>query len=367
MGYDYYLGGGIIVRPPVPADRLAGTPFVVRTDDTEIPNEEEPFVVTTVDGSDFSTIESACPDGLSTCGPLGATADDVAQTLNKLVELIGPGHTYSDSLHLDGSENVGDQMRIRLVRRPVDDGPDHWTAVTEQAELVYPDDYAIPDGPAVTFNPARLRAWLAERLDNGNARAYELGINPDAMFDPDEDSAAFLAIVALEDLMNNKAPEDVWKAADGVNAMVIETVACDGPERDGGAVLRVDVGGERLVSPFLDAGDLVHIDRAVLETNTVPQDEIAAQALTVMATEINDMVEQHRRAVATAAAQHTVWNLGPLAGQLGPQDIETALRTLAEIVVERKGQLAYYPPSNDLVASREAVANRLAGFLIAEG
>lgn len=225
-----------------------------------------------------------------------------------------------------------------------------------------PANYAIPDGPAVTFDPDKLRAWLAERGDEGTARAYELGTNPDATFHPDEHSPAFLTITVLDELMSNHAPADVWKTADGVEAQVVETVACEGTEADGGAVLCVDVGGLRLMSRFLTANDLVNFPLEYGKPTTVPHDEIAVQALMVMVNEINYMVEQHHTVRATDAAAHTVWNLGPLAGQLGAGDIETALEALAQIATFGRG-VVY---EGTLTDRQWAVAERLRGFLADE-
>ena len=164
---DFHIGGEIEIRPPVPAGKLAGSKFLP---DTAKEQDSEVFVI--IDGAHRSIIVPTDPEGIT--GYPDSVIDDVAA----LITLIGDGHTYHGALRIEdpaGLANGNPPSRVRIVN-----GGDGWVVAREQSEYIYPADYTIPNGPAVTFDRDAATAWLTETVLVGGVetvRAHEFGID----------------------------------------------------------------------------------------------------------------------------------------------------------------------------------------------
>lgn len=315
MNDAFYIGGQIEIRPAVPAATLAGSRYL--TDDGD---DTESEVIVIVEDGDHSSIVPSAADSETT------DPDSILGDVQSLLDLLGADYTYRGELHIY-SPASDPPSRVRVVA----DG-ERRTAVQEGAEVVYPADYTVPPGPAVLFDPAAARAWLAEPAFEDISRGQvEYNVDTDGVFDPVEDSPADWVERMLRDLAGDQpAAPQVWRTAPGIAIEVVETV---GAERyaDGGAVLVVEVGGLRAASRWLACKDLA---RAEYEDGVPsrPQLDAAVEALDFAATTINALVEQHRTVrAAEAATRATLCTIPSLTAQLSLAEVECALRTLAEV------------------------------------
>lgn len=85
----------------------------------------------------------------------------------------------------------------------------------------------------------------------------------------------------------------MWRTAAGVDVEVIETCDVEG-EVDGGAVLVADVGGLRLASQRLDAGELARHEYDRDNAGSKTQLDAAIEALARAAEVLNAVVDGHR-------------------------------------------------------------------------
>lgn len=340
----YYIGSDIEIHPPVPAEKVAGTRYAAGgMDDTDSE------VIVIVDDGDHSTIVPTSGERESTRP--GSIVGDV----QGLVDLLGPGYTYSGELRIDDPTGQP-PSRVRLV----EDG-DRCKAVQEEAEYVYPSDYAIPPGPAVAFDGDTAKAWLSDVLAGGVVRAGEYNIDPDGMYDPDHQSPAEWLERLLSDLSAAEpAAPHVWRCAAGVGLEVIQATGVDVDEANGGAVLVVVVGGLRLASHRFTARELATGDTDEDGEPTVPQIDAAIEALASAARVVNHVVERHRAVrAADVAARTTLCVVPSLASQLSLADAECALRTLADLW---DGD----DPHDVLSTRQREVADRVAALAAAE-
>jgi hypothetical protein len=170
---EYYIGdqAEIHIRPPVPAGALTGSGF---TADDAFAHGRQVFVI----DSDSHSCSLIVP---SHTVRWTTSSDDIVRDVQALVDLLGGGYTYSGEL--DIVDPGGDSpSRVRVVQ---DSGP--WKAVEEAAQYVFPADYAIPDGPAVVFDPDYARERLTGIVNDPAGpfvRASVYHIDPGAMFDP---------------------------------------------------------------------------------------------------------------------------------------------------------------------------------------
>jgi hypothetical protein len=307
---DFYIGGEIEIRPPIPAGKLAGSKFLP---DTAKAQDSEVFVI--IDGDHRSIIVPTDHEGMT--GYPDSVIDDVAA----LITLIGDGHTYHGALRIEdpaGPANGSPPSRVRIVN-----GGDGWGVAREQSEYVYPADYTIPDGPAVAFDRDAATAWLTETVLVGGVemvRADEFGIEPQGMYRPhhDDSPAGWLERLLAELTHTTPAAPHVWRCAPGVDVEIVE------------------VGRMRLASRWLDDGDLATYEEDGPHQPTVTQIDAAVEALESAARIVNDMVERHRLAMATAVAATNPFQRGLLA-LFPPADVETALLTLADLWINTSG------------------------------
>jgi hypothetical protein len=145
-------------------------------------------------------------------------------------------------------------------------------------------------GPAVCFDPAALRSWLAEPTGDEGTRADELGI--DEFFS----QAHGYLLSGLDDLLAALADDDeqtVWRLQPGVEQVAF-LCTFDG-ETDDGALIVVDLaGGLRLASLHQDHRDFASLDSHGTDT--------AVEALTNLALEANRIVVAYQ--TTTAAERH---------------------------------------------------------------
>ena len=353
---DFHIGGEIEIRPPVPAGKLAGklagSKFLP---DTAKDQGSEVFVI--IDGAHRSIIVPTDPEGIT--GYPDSVIDDVAA----LITLIGDGHTYHGALRIEdpaGLANGNPPSRVRIVN-----GGDGWVVAREQSEYVYPADYTIPNGPAVAFDRDAATAWLTETVLVGGVetvRADEFGIEAQGMYRPhhDDSPADWLDRLLAELTHTTPAAPHVWRCAPGVDVEIVETVGSLG-YRDGGGVLIVEVGRMRLASRWLDDGDLATYDEDGPHQPKVTQIDAAVEALESAARIVNDMVERHRLAMATAVAAANPFQRGLLA-LFPPADVETALLTLADLWINTGGA----DPHDVLSAHQREVASRIAAVAAGE-
>ncbi len=205
-------------------------------------------------------------------------------------------------------------------------------------------DYAIPDGPAVTFDARAVYEWLHGPGEiSGRTRMHDYAIDPE-LYDPEWHRPAdwlYRLLVAAT------SPMDGWRLADGVTVDVEETIDSDDAV-DGSAVLVVSVGGVRLASH--------HIGPEEFTSGTygpagepITQIEAVLQSLAWAADVVNRMVEEHRLVRAAATRP------GPLSCRFPDVDVEAALVTLAELV--RRGVLDQH--ADILSARQREVATRV--------
>lgn len=378
MADEYYVGGMIEVCPAPPAQILTGTRFDPATLDARKHDDDAPQVWLITDDPASHALADACDLVAYNIGEIAALHPDcitlhperIAGDLTELVALLGDGFTYHGSLRIDsGSGEPPSRIRVAQIG-------DARIVQEHSAEYVYPADYGIPDGPAVVFNPDATRAWLSERRDDGTARAVQYNLSLKAMYDPTaDDSPGDWLCRLLNDASDpDGLPPHAWRLADSVQVEVVETVGV-GNHADGGAVLVVEVGGLRLASQWFGCDDLGTYGGDPYGRPTVPQLDVAIQALTAAAAAINWMVEHHRTVRAADAATRSIPELGPLSRRLGAEDIETALVAFNELVsslgVHDPGQVLTEQQrrvlwrTNDLYEAMVAEANREADLAAA--
>jgi len=176
----------------------------------------------------------------------------------------------------------------------------------------------------------------------------------------DDSPADWLDRLLAELTHTTPAAPHVWRCAPGVDVEIVETVGSLG-YRDGGGVLVVEVGRMRLASRWLDDGDLATYDEDGPHQPKVTQIDAAVEALESAARIVNDMVERHRLAMATAVAAANPFQRGLLA-LFPPADVETALLTLADLWINTGGA----DPHDVLSAHQREVASRIAAVAAGE-
>jgi hypothetical protein len=269
--------------------------------------------------------------------------------VQELVDLLGAGYTYHGDLRID-SPHGEPPTRVRVIA----DGERH-RAVYEQSDYVYAADYTVPAGPAVVFDPAAARVWLAAPAGDGLSRGLaDYAVDPAGVYDPTVHSPADWIERMLRDLAGDPpAAPHVWRTAPGV---VVETVGAEG-HADGGAVLVVEIGGLRAASRWLTGTDLATADYGEGGRAARPQLDAAVEALGTAADTVKGLVEQHRLVrAADAATQATLCTIPSLTARLNLADVECALRALGTLWAD--GQLAD--------AGHRAVAGQLAALITDE-
>jgi hypothetical protein len=284
MRYDTYVGGEIVITPPVPADTIAGSAFAAET----------------VTDAGRQVFLLADPDRRATvilpAGAEGYTRDpeDIAGHLNEIINLVGDGHVYTGELRCEGDRH-DDIWRVRVV-----DGQ----AVEEYAEVVYPADFVVPEGPAVVFSSDAARTWLTEPVEQVNGtglvRGHDFGVDVDELYDPARGDSPADWVDQMVAAFNQREAPHVWRNASGVSVEVVETVDPDGLP-DGGAVVVVDLAGVRLASRWLEADHLTGYEYDHDRRATKPQLDAAIEALSTTAGVVNAVVERHRVARAAGA------------------------------------------------------------------
>ncbi|MEV0135763.1 DUF6205 family protein [Dactylosporangium sp. NPDC050688] len=322
MGNPTYPTGSITINPPVPAARLADSAF---TANGASQHDKEVFVSTDTSDPDlYVEIHPVSEEGTN-------VPEEISDHLDELLALIGPGHTYSGQIDCEGPNGPHDLWRIHVV-----DG----AAFEEDAHIVYPADHRIPAGPAVTFNSTAARAWLTETVPTTPsrrpvARATTFGVEPDETYDPssyyDRPGAWLTALITA--LHNDAAAPNVWQTAPTADIDVIETHTMQ-DDPDGGAVLVLFIAGTRLATHRIQATDFAAYTTDPAGNPDKLQIDAVIETLATAARQLNTILDNYR--TAQLAAQLTA-PTGPgtstagLAGQLSPDDIETALHTLAEL------------------------------------
>lgn len=285
MSYDTYVGGEIVITPPLPADTIAGSPF---TAETVTDAGKEVFLL--ADPHRRATLVlPAGAQGYTRC------PEDIAGHVNEIINLVGDGHVYAGGLRCEGDRH-DDIWRVRVV-----DGQ----AVEEYAEVVYPADFTVPAGPAVVFDPAAARAWLCEPLADldgtGFVRGDDFGVDVNGRYDAiNDDRPADWLTRLLPAFAAGEAPQ-VWRTTEDLAIEVVETVDAEGVA-DGGAVVVVQIGHARLASHWLEADDLTAYESDHRGRGSKPQLDAVCEALSTAAEVINLLVHRHRTAQATAAA-----------------------------------------------------------------
>lgn len=213
---DCYIGGEIAVYPVPPLEKLTGSRFDPATTGALLDVGQAPEVVVRA-GCD-NTAALVVPvhrDRLTTAPPGQVRAD-----LSELVALLGAGFTYHGQLRID-QPNGDPPTRLRMAKVA-----GAWKVQQHDAEYVYPADYKVPSGPAVVFDPAAARAWLAGTVCGSLSRALaRYRIDPTGAYGHDDRLGDWLCRLML-DLDAGAAPH-VWRQADGVTVEVVETLDAD--------------------------------------------------------------------------------------------------------------------------------------------
>lgn len=327
--YTHYITGGIFVRPSVPAAVFTGTPFEFI--DGRAPGDRDLCVVPRNHGDTYSVIESAQTDGMT-------SPDHVADELNDLLTLIGDGHVYTGDLTInpDGDQAPDETFRLRVVQHSAaGDRPAELRVVRDDAALIFPADYAVPAGPAVTFDADAARAWFA---DPAACKGYN--VHPARPYTYDTLAGDWMArlLPCLSDLA---LVPHVWRTARGVAIEAVETLSPEGMVADGGIVLKITVGGLTLASEYLSQDTLAGVDLDLDLDGGTGKTQLAAlaEALGTVAATANRLVEEHRTVrAADAHVSSPLAAIGPLTERVGADNIECALITLAELVAEGTGR-----------------------------
>jgi hypothetical protein len=130
-------------------------------------------------------------------------------------------------------------------------------------------------------------------------------------------------------------------------------------------VLVVQVGGLRAASRWLECKDLAGAEYGEQGRPTRPQLDAAVEALGAAAHTVNDVAERHRAVrAAEAATRATLCTVPSLTAQLSLDDVECALRTLADLW--NSGDLGSGSDPYDVLSKRQRKVADWVAALVAD-